>query len=122
MRSLRVVLSAVLVCTLSSVALAACPVPGNFVASTTGRLASNVHVARLSEYAFAGSCDASGGAGAVDERFWSWSADAPARPSAYGSAKVRIGDAVDPSYAGTGDRKKKIQGQRAFQKSAARLG
>ena len=111
-----------LVCASRSIAAGACPVPGNFVAATTGGLQSGVHGARLSQYAFTGTCDGAIGTGTVEERFWSWTADAPARPSLYGSAKVRIGDAVDPSYPGNADRKKKVQGHRSFQKSAARLG
>src|SRR4051794_2883817 len=119
MRSFAAFVIAVLVSVFSTSSFAACPVPGSFVATTTGRLPIGVHVARLSEYAFTGSCDGSTGSGTVDERFWSWQGDDWAR--IYGSAKVRIGDAVDPDYSGNGDRKKKIQGQRLFQKSVSAI-
>jgi hypothetical protein len=112
--------AAYVLCGAVATAAVACPLPGNFAVTMTGRLPSGIHFTRLAQYEFHGSCDGATGSGTVDERLWSWTgADAG---KVYGSAKLRIGDAVDPDYSGNADRKKKMQGHRLFQKSVSRLG
>jgi hypothetical protein len=113
-------LLAVLVATLVPALALACPVPGHYVATTMGALASGVHVARLSMYAFDGTCDGATGTGTVAERSWSWQGDLG---RAYASMGVRIADPTVPDPPGVvaKDRRKPVQGLRQFKQGRSRL-
>jgi hypothetical protein len=101
-----------LVAAAAPVAAAECPLPGTYAVTITGRLPSGIHFARLAIYAFEGTCTAGVGAGSVTERFWYFPGDAAER--VYGSTHVRIGVAIDPTFAGTADKARTVRGSKRF--------